>query len=241
MDPQFRKQITALLAAHYGIAPDDRDRPGTTLRPMDPDAWDGWLELIPAGARVGVEVPPVLRERVEAVVAEYPSDHVLSGADFVAAWGSEGARVGGMKVYALDAATFCRFTPDARYTVRALNDADRAAFDDFLARCSEGDRNEADIGLDQAAPFGVFDGSRIVAGASTYGWLGLVDVGVLTDPAYRGQGLGKAVVSAVAEHVCAQGGVLCYRHGLSNTASQGIAEGLCLSLYATVEAVHPVE
>src|SRR5690606_23046395 len=84
------------------------------------------------------------------------------------------------------------------------------------------------------------DGARMVAGASTYRWLGLVDVGVLTDPAYRGQGLGKAVVSAVAQHVAAQGHVVCYRHAVYNTGSQGIAEGLRFSLDATTEGVHPV-
>ncbi len=241
MNARFRQRITALLAAHYGIAPDDRTQPGTTLRPMDPDDWDGWLELIPVGVRVGVEVPPLLRERVEAVVAAHPTDHVLTGADFVAAWGSEGARVGKMKVYMLDAAAFRPFAPDPRYVARALTEADRAAFDAFLARCPEKDRAEADISLDQDWPFGVFDGARMVAGASTYRWLGLVDVGVLTDPAYRGQGLGKAVVSAVAQHVAAQGHVVCYRHAVYNTGSQGIAEGLRFSLYATTEGVHPVK
>jgi len=99
------------------------------------------------------------------------------------------------------------------------------------------DRDEADICLEQQIPFGVFDWGASVAAACTYPWR-LVDVGVLTDPDYRQQGLGKAVVSAVARQVQAQGGVLCYRHALRNTGSQGIAEGLRLSLYATVEAVH---
>jgi len=238
MSPEFRRRMEALLAAHYGIAPDALDRPGMTLVPVAPEQWDDWLELIPVGARVGVEVPPALRARVEALVAAHPADRRLSGADFVAAWGAEGARVGHMKVYMLDEATFRPFTPDARYTVRALTGADRAAFGEFLARCAPVDRDEADISLEQQIPLGVFDGALLVAAASTYPWLGLVDVGVLTDPDYRQQGLGKAVVSAVARQVQAQGGVLCYRHALRNTGSQGIAEGLRLSLYATVEAVH---
>lgn len=239
MAPAFRRRVTATLAAHYGIAADTLDAPGTTLLPIDPARWDDWLELMPVGTRIGLEVPPPLREQVEAVVAAHPADHLLRAADFVAAWGQEGARVGHMKVYMLDASAFRPFTPDARFTVRALTETDRAAFDEFLARCPADDRVEADIGLDQGSPFGVFDGARLVAGASTYLWLGMVDVGVLTDPAYRRLGLGKAVVSAVGEHVRAQGGILCYRHALSNTGSQGVAEGLRLSLYGTIEAVHP--
>ncbi len=241
MSPELRRRVTTVLAAHYGIPADALDRPGTSLCPVEPEHWDDWLELIPVGARVGLEVPPALRERVAALAAAHPADHVLTGADFVAAWGSEGARVGHMKVYMLDEAAFRPFTPDARYTVRALTKADRAGFDAFQARCLPEERAEADISVDQAAPYGVLDGARLVAAASTYLWLGLVDVGVLTDPEYRQQGLGKAVVSAVAEHVTAQGGILCYRHALNNTGSQGVAEGLHLSLYGTLEAVRPIE
>lgn len=239
MKTEFRRQVTAVLAAHYGIPADGLEQPGTTLRPMKPEEWDDWLELMPVGARIGIEVPPFLCERVETLVAAQPADHVLNGADFVAAWGSEGARVGHMKVYMLEETAFQPFTPDAHYTVRALTEADRVAFDEFQARCTPDERTWADISIDQASPFGVFDGARLVAGASTYRWLGLVDVGVLTDPDYRHQGLGKAVVSAVGKHVHSQGDIMCYRHALNNTGSQGVAEGLHLSLYATVEAVHP--
>lgn len=239
MKTEFRRRVTAVLATHYGIMADGLKQPGTTLRPMKPEEWDDWLELMPIGARIGIEVPPFLCERVETLVAAQPADHVLNGADFVAVWGNEGARVGHMKVYMLDETAFRPFIPDARYTVRALTEADHAAFDEFLARCTAADKSEADISLEQAAPFGAFDGARLVAGASTYRWLGLIDVGVLTDPDYRQQGLGKAVVSAVGKHVYAQGDIMCYRHALNNTGSQGVAEGLHLSLYATVEAVLP--
>lgn len=235
---EFHRRVTAVLAAHYGIPAKALDRPGTTLCPMKPEKWNDWLELIPVGARVGIEVPPVLRERVAALVAAHPADHVLNGADFVVAWGSAGARVGHMKVYMLDETDFRPFAPDAQYLVRALTEADRTAWDEFLARCTPDEQNEADISFDQETPFGVFDGVRLVAGATTYQWLGLADVNVLTDPAYRRNGLGKAAVSAVGKYLCARGDILCYRHALSNTGSQGVAEGLHLSLYGTVEAVN---
>lgn len=239
MNPEFRRRVTAVLAAHYGIAADDLDRPGTTLCAVDPEAWDDWLELIPVGARVGIEVPPALREAVEAVKAAHPAGHLLSAADFTAAWAAQGARGGHMKVYMLDPEVFAPFVPDARYTVRPLTAADQAAFDAFQARCSPHDLNESDISVAHDIAYGVFDGDRIVAGASTYRWLGLVDVGVLTDPDYRQQGLGKAAVSAVGAHVIAEGDILCYRHALNNLGSQGVAEGIGCSLYAVSEAVAP--
>lgn len=241
MNPDFRARVTAALAAYYGIPADDLDRPGTTLHPIDPDEWDGLLELVPIGARTAIAVPPGLRAEVRRVAGARPADHLLAGADFKAVWGDGVARVGGMKVYMMDWAGFRPFAPDPRYTVRALTPADRAAFEAFHARCSPDDRAESDISLDQIAPYGVFDGDRIVAGASTYLWAGLVDVGVLTDPDARGQGLGKAVVSAVCEHFRRLGdeaAIVCYRHDVINLESQGIAVSLGFAEYATFEFVY---
>ena len=131
--------------------------------------------------------------------------------------------------------------PERRYSVRALTQADAAAFAAFQARCSERDLNESEIGVDQEAPYGVFDGDRIVAGASAYMWDGLADVGVLTDPEYRGQGLGKAAVSAVCAHFVDNADeprIVCYRHAANNLASQGVARGVGFSFYADFECVH---
>jgi RimJ/RimL family protein N-acetyltransferase len=240
MTPEFRAQVTRILAAYYGIPADRIAQPGTTLRPVGPDEWDDWLELTPIGAGVGINVLDEMLDSVIAVRAAHPPDHALTGADFVAAWGADTTRIGHMPVYMLDRTVFKRFVPDRRYTVRALTPADAAAFAAFQARCSAHDLNESDISVDHEVAYGVLDGSRIVAGASTYMWDGLVDVGVLTDPDYRGQGLGKAAVSAVGTHFVDNPGesrIVCYRHGRHNLASQGIALSLGFSFYADFECV----
>jgi len=241
MNPEFQTKITNILAAYYGIPAEKIERPGTTLRPIGPEDWDDWLELLPVGAGTGIAVPPHLWDAVAAVHAAHPANHLLNGADFQTAWGEPAARVGHFALYMLDRALFRPFTPDSRYTVRALTAADAAAFAAFQARCSAPDLEESDIGLEQEAPYGVFDGSRMVAGASTYMWDGLVDVGVLTDPDYRRQGLGKTAASAVCAHFVndlAESRIVCYRHGLNNAGSRGIAESLGFSFYATAECVY---
>jgi RimJ/RimL family protein N-acetyltransferase len=240
MTPEFRAHITHILAAYYSIPADRSAQPGTTLRPVGPDEWDDWLELSPIGAGVGIKVLDEMLDSVTAVRAAHPPHHTLTGADFVAAWGADTTRIGHMLVYMLDGTVFRRFVPDRRYTVRALTQADAAAFAAFQARCSAPDLDESDISIDHEVAYGVFDGSRIVAGASTYMWDGLVDVGVLTDPDYRRQGLGKAAVSAVGAHFVDNPGeprILCYRHGRNNLASQGVARSLGLSFYADFECV----
>ena len=229
MKPEFREHVTRILAAYYDIPAAKTAQTGTVLRSIGPDEWDGWLELTPVGASVA------------AVRAAYPADHTLTGADFVAVWGADAARIGHMLVDMLDRTVFKRFVPDPRYNVRALAAADEAAFAVFQARCSEVDLNESDISIDHEVAYGVFDGSRIVAGARTYMWDGLVDVGVLTDPDYRGQGLGKAVVSAVCAFYvdnAAETRFVCYRHGANHAASRGIAQSLGFSFYANFECVY---
>ncbi len=231
----------SILAAYYGIPANKTAQPGTVLHPVGADEWDGWLVLTPVGACVGIDVLAEKLDSVAAVRAAHPADYALTGADFVAAWGADVTKIGHMLVYMLDRTAFRRFVPDSRYTVRALTQADAAAFAAFQARCSEHEREESDISVDQDTPYGVFDGSRIVAGASTYMWDGLVDVGVLTDPEYRGQGLGKAVVSAVCAHFVDnvnEPRIVCYRHEVHNLASQGIAQSLGFSFYANFECVH---
>jgi RimJ/RimL family protein N-acetyltransferase len=241
MDPEFRAHVTNILAAYYGIPAAEIERPRTVLRLIEPEDWDEWLELIPVGAGAGIAIPPHLWDAVAAVHAAHPGNHLLSGADFQAAWGQPAARIGHFALYMLDRALFRPFTPDSRYTVRALTAADAAAFAAFQARCSAPDLEESDISLEQEAPYGVFDGDRMVAGTSTYMWVGLVDVGVLTDPDYRRQGLGKAAVSAACAHSVndpAESRIVCYRHGLNNAGSRRIAESLGFSFYATVECVY---
>jgi ribosomal protein S18 acetylase RimI-like enzyme len=241
MTPEFRAQVTHVLAAYFGTPADRIAQPGTVLRPVGPDEWDGWLELTPIGASVGIKVLGEMLDGVDAVRAAHPADHTLTGADFMVAWGADVTRIGHMLVYMLDRTAFRRVVPDRRHTVRSLTPADAAAFAAFQARCSEDDLNESDISLDHEVAYGVFDGEQIVAGASTYMWDGLVDVGVLTDPDYRGQGLGKAVVAAASAHYVdnpAEPRIVCYRHAANNLASQGIPRSLGFSFYANFECVY---
>lgn len=241
MTPEFRAHVTRILAAYYGIPADRTAQPGTMLKPVGPDEWDDWLELNPIGAGVGIKVLDEMLDSVIAVRDAHPAQHTLTGADFVAAWGADVTRIGHMLVYMLDPTIFKRCVPDPRYTVRALTQADAAAFAAFQARCSAHDLNESDISVDHEVAYGVLDGDRIVAGASTYMWDGLVDVGVLTDTDYREQGLGKAAVSAACAHYVENADeprIMCYRHATNNLGSQGIARGLGFSFYANFECVY---
>ena len=61
MIPEFRAQVTRILAAYYGIPADRIAQPGTTLRPVGSDEWDDWLELTNL---LGEGFPAAVRERL---------------------------------------------------------------------------------------------------------------------------------------------------------------------------------
>ena len=54
----------------------------------------------------------------------------------------------------------------------------------------------------------------------------LLHIGILTHPAYRGRGFGKAVVSAMTTYGLATGAVVQYRTLAGNLASVAIAHAL---------------
>jgi RimJ/RimL family protein N-acetyltransferase len=142
-----------------------------------------------------------------------------------------------MLIYALDETLFRPFPVPAPYILRQLTIEDQSAFDAFLAQCSDEDKNEGDVSIDHIIAFGIFDGERIAAAASVFMWRGFIDIGILTDPAYRGRGFAKAAVSACAAHYLPGEYVVGYRHDALNRGSQGIAQGLGFTHYMTVDAV----
>lgn len=76
------------------------------------------------------------------------------------------------------------------------------------------------------AAFGSFEGDTLAAVGSAYPFGGdtrLADIGVVTLPAYRGQGRAKSVVHALARHALAEGYEPQYRCQLDNASSIALA------------------
>lgn len=129
---------------------------------------------------------------------------------------------------------------DYAFTTRKLTKEDAEAFADFQAQCSEQERQVGEVGLEDEMIFGILDGNRIIAVASSFEWYGFVDIGVLTDPAYRGQGVGKAVVAAITSHYLQNKEderILLYRHETSNIGSEKIAKAVGWQRFATLDSI----
>jgi RimJ/RimL family protein N-acetyltransferase len=67
---------------------------------------------------------------------------------------------------------------------------------------------------------------------------GFMDIGVLTDPAYRRQGLGRAVVSALCTWCITESVIAQYRCLVSNTGSYAVARALGFSLTFQQQSIY---
>jgi len=104
--------------------------------------------------------------------------------------------------------------------------------------CSPDEVDEGFVEVTHEIAFGCFCGETLAAAASGYTRTGFMDIGVLTHPAHRRHGLGRAVVGALADWSSAAAGAIPqYRCRGANLASRRVAESLNFRLYSQSEAV----
>lgn len=237
MNPDVWARTIRTWAEHFHLPPELLLQPGTTLFINPRLTPAGPVTLWTIGEHVVVETGPAREADLKAIIAQFPSDHCLTLDDLKRIWGE--VRTESMPLYALDADLFRPFPVLAPYTLRQLTPDDQPAFDAFLAQCSEDERQEGEVAIEHDIAFGIFDGERIAATSSVFVWRGFIDIGILTDPAYRGKGLGKAAVSVCCEYYLPGDRVVGYRHGANNLGSQGIASGLGFSYYGAGVGIAP--
>lgn len=130
-------------------------------------------------------------------------------------------------------------SPPRQHRVRRLGSDDRDAFKRFQDAASAKDMDDAWVEFDHPVLFGGFDGDRIVCAASMLRWREspLGDLGVLTLAQARGRGLGRAVVSAIADHAVASGLAPQYRCQTDNSASVALARSCGFELLGEWEVI----
>lgn len=238
MQEKTQAQLTAAWAAHFNMPAERLQVPGTTctyLPTRDPEAWA--VVLWPIGSHVIAQCSDAAQAAVKDLLARQP-DRFCLDAETIATLPAGPLRCKVTEyLYVLEAENFIPFNVDPPLTIRRLVEADRSVFNSFQNRCEQQEVHEADVNPGHEMACGVFDGERLVAVASVYTWHGLADVGILTEPGYRGRGLGKAAVSWLASHYLAGDRLFAYRHGVENVASGKIAGVLGFTRYAEVMTI----
>ena len=227
------QQIYRHLAVHFKLPMEKAEQVGTTIIPDEDRTTSGTQIVWTFDKHVMIRCHQSYVHQFENLVKD---GHALSIAEIADS----------LSVTVMEQGNFYSITSEdfvaheSPYLVRELTKADQEAFDRFQAQCSEQDRQYGEVSLEDEAIYAVFDSKRIIASASTYEWYGFVDVGVLTDPAYRGQGLGKAVVAAIVKHYLEntmEQRLLLYRHETSNIGSQKIADAVGWQRFATLDSL----
>lgn len=108
---------------------------------------------------------------------------------------------------------------------RRLTADDAQAFADMVAAAPAHELDEAFVELDHWLVVGTFVNTRLAAVASMYPWgaTHLADLGVITLPEFRGRGLARVTVRALAAEALARGYEPQYRCQLDNAPSVALA------------------
>ncbi len=122
---------------------------------------------------------------------------------------------------------------------RQLTTVDAALFEEFTGEAPEVDLDEAFVELDHWLVFGTFVGDKLVCVASMYPWSGtqLADLGVITLPAFRGQGLGRETVRAISAEALGRGYEPQYRCQLDNASSVALARAAGFTQFGEWEVI----
>ena len=234
----FDQAIYRNWAAHFGCPVETLQRRGTTVLPLDRYAGQKLVALWYVGEHAFIQLDPAYTDQVGRVLAQHPPGASLSGDDLQRAWGAGmiASRDTGL-VHYLFPADYKPCPAPPPFTLRQLTPADAAAMALLHQACPPEDVDEGYVEVDHEIAAGCFAGDQLVAAASGYTRAGFMDLGVLTHPAYRRLGLGKAAVGALCEWTLAREMIPQYRCNVNNLGSHGVAVGLNFQFYFRQESL----
>jgi GNAT superfamily N-acetyltransferase len=131
-----------------------------------------------------------------------------------------------------------QFRPALSPHVRRLLPEDRPGLLALRAACDPDEWSDIDFDPDEPEVFGYFARETLVAAARNMLWApDAANHGVVTHPAWRGRGCGRAVVSASIQHALDRGRLILYQTLLANTPAVALARSLGVREYARHLAV----
>jgi GNAT superfamily N-acetyltransferase len=232
-----RQAVVSFWAAHLGCSAAQLAQPRTSVVRNGPDLADyrGATIVFRPPACV-LAVPEDWYERIAGRVGRRLPAEVFDVSLVHQVFGSAVDRVIGPAW--LGYADASDFRPAPTMGTRLLGRQDLAELERLAAAC--GTISWEHSGIDPARPpvFGCFAGEVLAAAGMLDRWGDrLLHLGIVTHPGYRGRGYGRAVVSEMAAHGLALGGVLQYRTPEANPPSLAIARALGFQRFALTLAV----
>jgi RimJ/RimL family protein N-acetyltransferase len=180
-----------------------------------------------------ITVPPGWVKPIRTALEH--TSHPINDEEFIALFGDAvGAVVGPAYQGFLDPTHSTPVTS----TARQLTPQDNSALQELAARCDEQEWEhssiDAAIQSDTRPHFGCFVDARLVAVANySKSPPSAAMPGIITHPAHRKRGYGRAVLSAATQHGLDNGLLMLYQTLLANKPAIAAAEGLGYQPYAT--------
>jgi GNAT superfamily N-acetyltransferase len=231
-------RVAAYWASFLGCSPERLDTPGTWVGPHADAGLADYrgAYLLRRGESCVVSVPAPLLPMVTARLAGLPAASSFDVTRLRHLFGDAVERIVGPAWQGYLRAD--DFRPAAQPNVRQLTAADDPALRLLAEACGEQEWEEVGIGRAEQVIFGAFAGDRLVAaGMGEPLAAPLLHIGIITHPAYRRQGHGRAVVSAISAYGLGVGLVPRYQALAANIPSVAIARALGFTHYATTLAV----
>ncbi|OQY46489.1 MAG: hypothetical protein B6242_07625 [Anaerolineaceae bacterium 4572_78] len=231
---EFEHAIFAVYAESYDCNIEKCMQPGTVLIPDKRYADSNFIIMWYAGKAAFIEVDPALSDKVQQLIAAKSDTKVFQPSDFITAWGDKVEIDHEGNIYYLYPDDFKPFIPTEPFTVRFMSEKDKPYMDAMYAECTEKDIDEAYVEIDHTLVCGCFQGEKLVSAASMYytrqGEI-FSDLGVITHPDFRGNGLGKGAVSKICEWLLVHDKIAQYRSSVTILGSNGIAKSLGFTHY----------
>jgi GNAT superfamily N-acetyltransferase len=225
--------VDALWAGELGCAAADLRGPGTVVAALpEPDADDPFALAFWRPPALVVAVPEGWRALVaERLGAREPAG-ALRAEPLAATFGGAADEVVGPAYQGwVDAPSF---RPAGAEGVRRLGRDDLAGLAGLRRAAGEVSWEHSAIDEDRPPLYGRFDGAALVAAGTLVGWgQPVVHVGILTHPAHRRRGHGRAVAGAMTAAALAAGVVPHYQTLDTNVASLAVAGALGYRRHAT--------
>lgn len=190
--------------------------------------------LFRRGSSVVISVLPDWVEKIETQV-QRQSQNIVTDRDFIALFGESVEKIIGSAYQGYLEESNFRLVASS---VRLLSSADDNALQELAAVCEVEEWENSNIQVGQHPNFGIFSGNCLVAASNYQVQRDAVAMpGILTHPSHRGQGYGKAVLSAATEHGLSKGFLMLYQTLVVNGSAIAVAESLGYQQYATHLAV----
>ena len=231
------RRIDSVWAAFFGLSPPAFLQPGVQVvaHHQLADYQGAWL--FRRHTSLCLSVPPELVEGTRSAVGRRTVEELFEETGIRALWGARVRQIIGPAYQGYVESKQFRHWPHPG--IRLLVPSDRVALQQLADACEVGAWEAASIAPDEPHAFGCFVHDRLIAVArSRPGWEGTAHIGVATHPARRGQGYGRAVVSAATAQALEAGRIVLYQTLVANAPSVALATRLGYEPYATHLAVH---